>query len=273
MSAKRAAFSHLVHPVRVDKDSDLVIAQPITFESMRVAREFAEGAVDVNLLAIQYLDEAPLPLPECFARLPGLDRSVGDCKAFRFPRKLALIADLLEALYRASRDGYLVYSNVDIALQPYFYLTLARIADQGYDAFVINRRTIQEHYERPEQLPLMYPELGDRHPGWDCFVFRRDLFPAFQLGDACIGSGWIGRVLLSNMACLAGKFKIFTDLHLTFHVGNRRPWRSDRFDDYIEHNQNECRKILLEFERKLGPLDRSWIPGRFLNLLERKAGQ
>ena len=261
-------IGHIIHPVIVDESSDLVTAQPITFESMNRAAGYSDGSVDVSLYAVQYHDEARITLPGRFIRTPDLRRSVADIKTFRKRRKLAVIGDILDALHEASRADYLIYTNVDIALQPYFYQVVSRIIDRGYDAFIINRRTIPDTYRHPGELPLMYGEVGASHKGWDCFVFKRSFYPRFRLGAACIGTGWIGRVMITNMAVFARQFKIFTDLHLTFHIGNDKAWKSGTYNDYLQHNRNECRKILEKFESELGPFDRAKIPGRFFRLLD-----
>jgi len=115
--------------------------------------------------------------------------------------------------------------------------------------------------------------LGESHAGWDCFVFKRELFPRFRLGHACIGAGWVGRLLLTNFACLAGNFKIFTDRHLTFHIGNEKAWREERFSDYLAHNRNEWRRVFLEFESEHGAFDRQSIPGCFLDFFEKQVAE
>jgi len=268
-------LSHIVNPVMVGDDSDLFVAQPITFATMRAAQELAGASVaaTVKLFAVQLGEEEKVSLPECFVRLPGLERSVVDLKEFKSRRNLPLIRDILQVLYESDLAEYMIYTNADIALQPYFYWTVAGIIARGHDAFAVNRRSISDRFRDLAAIPLMYSELGEGHQGWDCFVFRRDLYPRFNLGQACIGAGWIGRVLLTNMACLARNFRIFTDLHMTFHVGNRQVWETDLFSDYTEHNKGECRNILHGFEAQFGPLDRQEIPGRFLNRLEPQVGQ
>jgi hypothetical protein len=257
-------IGHIIHPVIVPSSSDLVIAQPITFATMDAAKKFAGNHVDVELYAVQYSDEARIPLPHSFIRTRDLSRSVGDVSAFRKKRKLALIKDILDILYECSSADYLIYTNVDIALQPFFYVVIGEIIGQGHDAFIINRRTIPGHYKNPEDLPLMYAEAGKAHPGWDCFIFKRDLYPRFMLGQACIGTDWIGRMMIANLAPLAKRFKVFKDLHMTFHIGDERVWGSGEFSDYAAHNKEECRKTLLEFDEKYGPFDREGLPGRFL---------
>jgi len=261
------SLAHVINPVVVDHTSDLIAAQPITFETMRVAKEFSKNRVDVDLCAVQFYDEPRIPVPGEFIKLPDLTRSIADIKAFKRKRKLVLIKDILDALSKSSLAEYFIYTNVDIALQPYFYLMVSCIVRQGYDAFIINRRTIPEAYTRIEQIPLMYAELGEKHRGWDCFIFHRSLYPRFRLGTACIGSGWIGRLMITNMSALAKKFEIFTDLHVTFHIGNKKAWKAPPWDDYLEHNKNECRRILEDFDLKYGPFDRSGLPGRFFSRL------
>ena len=47
-------LAHIVNPVVVPATSDLRVAQPVTFESMRVARKMAEGRVHIRQLTTCY---------------------------------------------------------------------------------------------------------------------------------------------------------------------------------------------------------------------------
>lgn len=251
-------IAHIVHPVVVDHTSDLIVAQPITFETMRTARKYAKGTAKVQLYAVQYHDEERIPLPRCFKRTADIERSVTDVHTFGEKRKLALIKDILDALYESAKADYFIYTNVDIALQPFFYLTLSRIIEQGYDAFVINRRTITDRYSAIRDIPLMYGEAGDPHPGYDCFVFKREVYPEYKLGDICIGTAWIGRAMLANLVAYGSKFKEFQDLYLTFHIGDPRPWMKEEFSDYFLHNRRELLKIVEQIESESGKFDPVW---------------
>jgi len=252
-------IAHIIHPVVTDPASDLVIAQPITFETMRQAREFSRHAADVKLFAIQYHDEAPLPLPACFIPVPALTRSVADIKTYKKRRKLALIKDILDALFAAAGDAdYLIYTNVDIALQPYFYPYVSKIIDEGYDAFVINRRTISDRYGTIAEIPLMCAEIGASHRGYDCFVFRRDAYPRFALGSICIGTAWIGRALLANLVTWSTRFKEFRDAHATFHVGDSLAWRGGQYRDYAKENWREYLEIFNHLESEHGTFAPTW---------------
>lgn len=251
-------IAHIIHPVQVDPSSDLTIAQPITFETMRAAREFTGESTDITLYAVQYHDEEHLPLPGCFIRTPDLTRSIADIISFRKRRKLALIKDILDRLYETSQADYFIYTNVDIALMPYFYRVVTGFIDQGYDAFVINRRTISDQYSSIDQIPLMYAEAGESHRGYDCFVFKRELYPKFKLGTICIGTAWIGRTLLANMVTYSSRFKEFRDEHLTFHIGDSLDWRRDDYSDYKDRNRNEYEKIFRQLEIEHGEFEPVW---------------
>lgn len=267
------SIAHIIHPVMVKPPSDLIIAQPITFETMRIAREFAQRTVDVTLLATQYHDEDRIPLPGCFTRVPDLNRSVADIRVFKEKRKLALIKDLLDRLYENSPADYLIYTNVDIALQPYFYQVVSDIIDQGYDAFVINRRSIPAAYSRLDEIPMMYAEVGKKHPGFDCFVFHRQHYKNLMLGDICIGTTKIGVTVITNLICRAENFKLFEDLHLTFHIGEVREWEEQRFNEYVEHNERQALAILSQLQAfHRHRFDHSPICQKHYNMLTAKYG-
>jgi len=235
-------IAHIINPVKVSTQSDLFVAQPITFETMRRAGNF-----DKNLEVDQYYtcyDEDLEFAPVDFTQARLLKRSILDMGTFEVPKKLPLIRDILDALYEASDAEYFIYTNVDIAVMPHFYAEIAMIINDGYDGFVINRRTISDRYKRISSIPKMYSEIGEKHPGFDCFVFKREAYDKYTLGDACIGANWIGRVLISNVIAYADKFKVFEDEHLTFHLGDDRSWKVEKYLDYDRNNERELVWVL-----------------------------
>ena len=256
-------IAHIVNPVLVGEASDLFVAQPITFETMRIARDSMAGMVQVELFSAQYPEDHPL-VPADFGRTKDLERSILDFGQFGRPRKLPLLKDILDRLYAATDAEYMIYTNVDIGLQPHFYLAVDGLIEEGFDAFVINRRTVSDRYRDINDLPLIYAETGEPHRGWDCFVFPRDAYPQYRLGTVCIGAPRADLTLISNMVAFATRFKEFKDQQLTFHLGNERAWRSTAFSDYADHNTRETLRILSELETERGPFDRSSPPGSFL---------
>lgn len=263
-------FAHIINPVLVPPSSDLYEAQPITFSSLRRARAQVSGgdsSVEVDLLVSCYPEDRPL-VPDDFRLLPPLQRSVLDCGQFEHPRKLPLIADILAQAHAASDADYLIYTNADIGLVPHFYQSVAALIAAGSDALVINRRTLAKGYDSPHQLMLIVAEAGQPHPGYDCFVFRRDLVPALRLREVCIGATAVGLVLVANLIKRVPSFRLCQQLHLTFHLGDDQVWRSDRYDDYRRHNEALALEILTGLERDFGPFRQS-DPGWGYDALQR----
>ena len=95
-------LAHIVNPVVVPATSDLRVAQPVTFESMRVARKMAEGRVHVRQLTTCYAEDTEAA-PADFESAGVLDRSVLDVGTFSEPRKLPLLCDILGRLHEAAR--------------------------------------------------------------------------------------------------------------------------------------------------------------------------
>ncbi len=257
-------LAHIINPIQVPETSDLFVAQPITFETMRLAKSYAGDQLQIKQYTAQYQEDLSM-VPQDFQATPDLDRSVLDIAKFRHFRKLPLLKDILDRLFSAAHDAdYLIYSNVDIALQPAFYTEVSNFIDAGYDSFVINRRTIPGHYRNIEQIPTMMAEPGTAHRGWDCFVFSRTIYPRFCLFDVCVGATRVGLALLANLQAFGNKFREFKNEQLTFHIGDERNWLNPVFSDYDNHNTRELMQILEAIETEQGPFGRDTIPGSFL---------
>ena len=243
-------IAHILNPVSVPETSDLYRAQPVTFQACQIAQAFAEDNISVSLFSAQFQEDRSI-IPRGFEITSNLTRSVLDLSHFAEQRKLPLLKDILDKLYQSTDAEYLIYTNVDIAPLPHFYASINAIIDAGFDAFVINRRTISKKYDLAD-LPLMYADLGETHPGHDCFVFRRDAYSKYILGDVCIGARYVGRVLIWNLIYFADQFNEFGDVHLTFHLGNDQIWRSSHFQEYSEFNKYEASKILHKLKKHNG---------------------
>ncbi len=212
------SIAHIINPVKVTEGSELHRVQPLTFETMRRAKAYAEGKVEVELCCVNYKEDDAI-VPSDFSALPHLKRSVMDCLLLDIPRKLPILKDILESLHKHSQADYFVYSNVDIAVMPQFYSALSDYIDQGLDAFIINRRRVSTKYESIKQLDAMYSDLGKVHIGYDTFVFKREMLEKFVLGDVCVGIPHIGNSLAHNLFAFSSNFEILTQKHLTIHIG------------------------------------------------------
>jgi hypothetical protein len=238
-------IAHIISPVKVDQTSDLFAAQPITFETMRRARDFSSNICQVELFSATFSEDR-LIVPGFFNKTADLEQSVLDHGVFNKQRKLPILKDILNRLYQVSDAEYFIYTNADIALQPYFYETVVRLIESGYDGFVINRRTIDKKFNSFAQIPLMMAQTGEPHPGHDCFIFKRELYPRLILGDACVGVVFIGKILAWNLALFSDNFHEFCNLHATFHIGNDKIWADTELSDYQNFNHLQAKSVLKE---------------------------
>lgn len=245
-------IAHIVKPMIAAPGSEHAIAQPITFASMRAAAEQAKrNGIDVEFWAAALPEDEPA-VPVDFRRTPALTRTVNDLRSFHIRRPLPLFRDVLDGIHQSTNAEYIIYTNVDIGLQPHFYTAVRDLIAEGHDAFVINRRTIPDRYRSPADLPAMYAEEGAPHPGYDCFVFRRELYPRFVIGDVCLGNGHVDTPLLCSMIATARNFIEIKDAHLTFHQGDSLGWWRWKYRDYILFNDRQAAKALLQLARREG---------------------
>ena len=259
-----ATFAHIINPVSAFENAELYSIQQITFNSFVKAKEYAKGKVNVKMYTTQFKDSV-INAPSDFIISKDLTRSVSDIACFEKPRKLPLIKDIIDILYDHSDADYLIYTNLDICLMPQFYSTVNDYVNDGYDAFVINRRRVSEKYNSPDQLDQIYSEIGGVHIGYDTFVFKRSLYKKFIMKNLCLGIPHACNDLFYNIFCFAEKPKLFTDKHLTIHIGMElyREWGAT---DYNAHNETEFKSLINE----LAPLiDIVKFPGAELNFISR----
>jgi hypothetical protein len=238
---------HIINPVKVGPTSDLYSAQPVTFETMRRAKSFAElSGIEVELWTTQFEEDREI-IPGYFQKTSDLTRSVLDFGTFKKHRKLPLIADILnKAVEVASNSDFIIYTNADIAVLPYFYTFIANQIQRGVDAMVINRRTIQSA-DAYSSIEEMYADFGKVHPGFDCFIMRSSIARDSDLSKVCIGTTRIGLALIANLIMNSYRFELYSDSHVTFHLGEDKPWTDGSFHDYVEHNERHVIEILKRF--------------------------
>jgi hypothetical protein len=140
-------IAHIINPFQANQESDLYTAQPITFESMRRAKEKAKEVVQVELLSAQFEEDSAVA-PDYFKQTQHLNQSVLDKHHFIKKIKLPLLHDILERAYHESSADYIIYTNVDIGVYPDFYTKVNDFINAGHDAFIINRRRLPGNYKR-----------------------------------------------------------------------------------------------------------------------------
>jgi FkbM family methyltransferase len=240
--ATRAASVRLVHAVNLFPEqpgSDPV--QDVVAASMREAA----ACGGVTLVNVQAATDPDLT-PPSFARATELTRSVADLKTFDRPQPLPLLFDILDrASEFAESDDYIIYTNADICLRPYFYRCIRDLIGLGFDAITVNRRTIGDRACYPVGSSLALAEAGLEHKGFDCFVFRKAAYTTYVRSQTCIGrGGGMARSLLYNMVARAECMVMLKNVALTYHFGNDRTWASAMYSDYTEFNQQQFLTVL-----------------------------
>lgn len=211
--------------------------QELTADSMRRAKQRVRK---VRLIAVVSQDQQ-LPIPRDFKGI-NLNRTVVDTAEFSKHRPLPLLFDILERGAAACRsDSYLVFSNADICVQPYFYDAVSSLITQGFDCLIINRRTVASIEDYGAWTGFSALESGESHPGLDCFVFPTKWVGHFVRSNACVGVGYVMRSLLFNLVALANRMLIMKDVHLTYHFGDDRRWDTAEFEEYQAHNVAQAR--------------------------------
>jgi hypothetical protein len=230
---KKISIAHIINPVKVgpDNPSHLYVAQPVTFQTMINAQNYAKGVVDVKLFTAQYSEDREIIPDSGFVITSDLEKSIHDYAELKNKsKKLPTVNDIIKKLYNNSNAEYFIYSNADIAVRKNFYVVLSKLINSGFDAFCIHRMDVMK--EIPDigildvsLLEVIYRLKGETHPGHDCFVFRRDIIPNMDCGNVFVGYPPIGAVLKNEIKVNCRRMgELSSDVNLTFHLGKDQSW-------------------------------------------------
>ena len=260
------SIAHIINIFQPSDTSDLKLAQEVTIASMIRAKESCPDPTAISLYSAQTNQDRKM-VPHGFIATTDLARDVTDLGTFDRKMHLPILKDILDRVYNESDAAYLIYSNVDIGVQPHFYTEVNRMIDAGHDAFMINRRRIPEKFHSADQLDEMLTEKGKKHPGFDCFVFKRELYPKFSLAEVCIGVPFVEITLSQNLFCFAENPKVFTTEYLTFHIG-MEIFKGRAPKEYYRYNQLEfwtaMTAIWPHLNTRKWPYGNWWFPLRMI---------
>ncbi|MFN3341356.1 MAG: hypothetical protein ACK40M_01590 [Flavobacteriales bacterium] len=236
--------AHIINIAGFPKGHELELAQKITIESLVNAKFHASKSnLEIELHAAFFEEDKKL-VPEGFSLCRPLQQSILNFPHLGESRKLPLLKEILDRFYENTTAEYLIYSNIDIGLMPGFYLAVKRYIDAGNDALIINRRIISSRYLNSESLEEIFAEAGEMHNGFDCFIFKRERYQEFHLGNVCLGIPHFCNLLAHNLFRYSENFKLLTDKHLSFHVGmdHVKYWGNRKV---TKHNYSIFRKELV----------------------------
>lgn len=241
--------AHIVNPIKDIDKPDLQYIQAITFVSMDNALRFYEKdnqAIDYEIVTTQY-PEDHISIPTHYRKLSDLERSVLDVDHQLKGKKLPLIHDIFQKALEETESDYIIYTNIDIALKPGFYDYVNQKINDGFDAIVINRRRINwvsgNAADADKDVINYYGQIGRSHPGFDCFVLKRELVEQMILKEICIGISFLETSIIHNIAAFAKNPTYIFDQDLTFHLGTEVlvPRKANPF---YWHNRNLFFKVI-----------------------------
>ncbi len=212
---------------------------------MLKAKAYASEHCEVELCSVQAAVSKAF-VPHGFVSLQPLSRVVSDVVSDT-SKPYPFLGDIVLQHKAHARADYLIYSNLDIALMPYFYESVAEYLKQGYDALVINRRRLNNRLVQEKNMSLLYAEAGREHTGYDCFVFKRELVDRFIFKNICLGVPGAGNDLFYNIFTFADNPILFPEKHLTFHVGLElyKAWGDSATN---AHNSKEFMSLLTDLK-------------------------
>mmetsp|Transcript_4109 Transcript_4109/g.5555 ORF Transcript_4109/g.5555 Transcript_4109/m.5555 type:complete len:1031 (-) Transcript_4109:239-3331(-) len=220
-------------------------AQSVVVGSMLRAKDNTSRG-HVTLAATAFEDEQKNVVPEGFDALPALTRSTEtEYPELLSSERLPFIQDIIDRALNHNVDSeYIIYTNSDIILHESFYDTVQNtIANEGYDFFTINRRTVSKSRDDGElrtkaDLDEIFVSEYEQHPGNDCFIMKREIAEKLNLGDIFIGTIFFANTMSLQAYYHSSNPASFKSEEVigTFHLGDDRKWSDMRKLASIKQN-------------------------------------
>lgn len=236
----RPILHHVVNAYDAGTTSETECHAAVISSMSHAASCTAADSGSIHFHAVSRADEADL-IPAGFVGHPVLARSIRNDVRYSGCKPVPYLFDILAPLRGGDVGEWVVFTNMDIVLQPWFYTAVLELLGAGFDALIINRRTQPAEYSGCSEW-LLRSEIGVSHPGMDCFVFPRSWIEGFVVSDAVVGAGNVMRSLLYNLVCRARKLVFVTRAMLTLHFGDDRPWLNPPMSILHDHNASEALK-------------------------------
>lgn len=240
-------FSHIINPVTKEENAELFATQQITFKSILKARSYSAER-NIKLYSVSGFGSELESLPNDFTQLPTLSRNISNIA--RTKKYNPILSDILQSALANCDGDYIVFTNLDIGLMPYFYEAVNYYISLGHDAIIVNRRRIKSRFNTVNNLEVIYAEAGKTHTGYDCFVIKKTVLRKFIFKNIAIGVPPAGNDVFYNIFAFAEKPILFTEKHLTFHIGMElyKEW-GDK--EIYTHNYKEFYQLLKELKPNL----------------------
>ena len=226
-------IAHMINPFKCSENnpSYLFYAQPITFKSMHNAKlEAQKVGIDIKLYAVHYPEDDEI-IPEYFIKLPHLKKStMSEFPKIANNRKLPIIQEMFDSMLQNSDADYIVFTNSDIGVQKNFYIKITEFIEKdNLKSFIINRRDNIPKFKDKERLTeknldIIYKEIGEIHPGKDCFIIHRKILEKINMDLMFTGFPPWGNMLHKYLIRIDKNTHLYKNEYLTFHLGCDKTW-------------------------------------------------
>ncbi|GAB4134558.1 MAG: hypothetical protein Fur0041_07960 [Bacteroidia bacterium] len=256
-------FTHIVNPFKGANTPEEQQSRDITFRAMEQAAAHAAPVANVRLATAQFPEDKTI-IPETYIKTTDLTKALNQLQGLGHTKKLPFMQEIVSRFHEFPDSDFYIYTNMDIIPAPGFYSTVADlIQTHQCDALIINRRRIKEKWKNmPDEI---FRQNGLPHPGYDCFVFSKQILYQLQFGNAVIGVPGIGFLFAHNLFLFARKCMVFSDLKITYHLGLEivKNWADDQV---VKFQISEAMKFLKKHRKDF---DIRKFPGYHLPLLKR----
>lgn len=249
-------FTHILNPVAKPPGHDLTIAQDVTYRSIDAARHAYKrtSGRDIQVVCAGYDEDFPA-FPAFTNASVKLKRSLRDLVGHPAAPKFPLVADILNLCAEVADAEVLIFTNVDIALMPFFYDVVEKLLCDGLGSMTINRRCIDFDGGELVDLQTLYSKVGKSHVGHDCFVFRKSQLNQIDLGNLCVGLPGFDTVLRLILKHRCAPYADLRDRHLTFHLGDDMKWGDPAMKSWREWNYAQTVLPLQKLRGDFGDLE------------------
>ncbi len=238
------SFAHIINPVTGEENPELFATQQTTFKSILKSRSYSKD-LDIKLYCCSFFGSDITQIPNDFSSLPKLSRNISSLAKTK--KTNPILSDILQEASKNCDSDYFIFTNLDIGLMPYFYEGVNYYVSLGHDAIIVNRRRIKSRFNTGNNLEAIYSEVGKTHTGYDCFIIKKSVLQKFIFKNIAIGVPPAGNDVFYNIFAFADKPVLFTEKHLTFHIGMEleKEW-GDK--EILKHNYKEFHELLKELK-------------------------
>lgn len=234
-SGRRVKLIHVLNAYAIKGDNNDGPASPFdqlsTIKSIERARRLRPPDLKVDFVCAVFESDRQA-LSDLPCRKVILRRSTRSEYEFIQPSKeLPFLQDIINAAIAdedRDADFFLMLTNSDIGLTKYFYKHL-RPKLESREALSINRLTIPMTNVTTKitnaaaflaQVDSNL-ELGEKHPGYDCFIIHSSVLKAINLGEMFAGYPPWGSVFHQVLKVMALNYTNFeSNVQGTFHLGD-----------------------------------------------------